>query len=82
MSVAEEIKQAEKVARYEGMTQGIAYSVALFLNCWGEHPWIDEIWRAAGMTIEECSKIVDEYDMGILEEHREYLEGIENKKNR
>lgn len=78
MSVARDIEHA----RQTGVTQGIAYCIALHLKYWGEHSWIDEVWRAAGMTLEECKHVVDEYDMDILEEHREYLEGIENKKNR
>jgi len=72
MSVAEEIKRAE----YNGFTQGVAYCIVLYLNLYKEHPWIEEAWKAAGMSLEECEKVVAGYDMSILNEYKEYLKGI------
>lgn len=72
MSVAQEIKQAN----YNGFTQGVAYCIALYLNLYKEHPWIEEAWKAAGMTLEECEKVVAGYDMSILNEYKQYLENI------
>lgn len=75
-----EIKAAKEKGRQQGMTQGIAYCVAIMLSVWGEHPWIDEVWGAAGMSLEECKELdVAEYDMDILNQHKEYLEKLSNK---
>lgn len=61
--------------RQKGMVQGVAYSVATFLKYWGEHPWVHEVWGAAGMSIAECeSNGVDEYDMETLRQYEEYLD--------
>lgn len=73
MSVKKEIENARQV----GFVQGIAYCVATYLSIWEQHPWIKEVWRAAGMSVDECSMLgVDEHDMNILIMHREYLDNI------
>lgn len=72
MTTEQQIQKADS----NGMTKGIAYCIAVHLKYWGEHPWIDEVWRAAGMTMEECRQIVDEYDLETLEQYAEYLDKL------
>lgn len=58
-----------------GYTRGVAYCTAMFLKYWGEHPAIEEWWKAAGMSIELCKKEeVDSYDMETLLEYEQYLD--------
>lgn len=46
-----------------------------------EEQKLKEARYAAGMSLEECRTIVDNYDMSILEQHEEYLTSITRKKN-
>jgi hypothetical protein len=75
MSVSEEIEDTE----YIGMIRGIVFSIAMYIKYWGEHPWIDEIWRATGLNMEEIEKFCDEYDVNILKENQEYINRLQNK---
>ena len=72
----EEKSNLVAAGRKQGMCQGVALALAIYLRYHGTHPGIIEAWRACGMSIEECEQMeVDEYDLEIFREYENELNG-------
>ena len=60
----------------EGRQTGLVQGIAMAINYMYRGNNEADIWRAAGLTFEECVQHgVDDFDMEELLKHREELEG-------
>jgi hypothetical protein len=63
------LKRERDEARDQGVSVGIALSVAYLMRDVGEDTYAEEWWRAAGLTVDQCESLgMDEYDLGPIRE--------------
>lgn len=68
-----EIEERTQEGRNKGLTQGLCIAIAHLLRE-GYCAVAKDIWRGAGMTIEECLLLeVDEYDLKVIKKNKKEL---------